>query len=168
MQIHYLNNILGERVVNMKLKYNEKCRRKFLRKKYSHMKKQNLKDFFDTYCIKEFSNKISEIDFRCYFSFYLYLYLKAIAEGYDPGFTISGPIAINLTEISRQAGISRNTVKAASRELTNVGLIIYNDDIKLPNNGIKHYMLLNDSYLLGFDSEEGKIIYSIKAFKKES
>lgn len=109
--------------------------------------------------------KLYEIKFHSSFAFYLYLYLKSKAIGYlDQGpddFTISQPIKLNITKVAYEAGISRNTVKSAYKELKRLG-IVYDAIIPVFNNKVKECMIINPKYVIGYDENEHKVIYSIE------
>jgi len=147
----------------MRLNYNHKCKRRFLKKKSSHLNSQKIKDFYLQLNTKH-SDKLYEIHYHSSFAFYLYLFLKNSAEGYNSKcpdeFTISKPVKINFTKVAKMAKVSRNTVKAAYAELLNLGLV-YETIIPIFSNKVKECMVLNDCYLIGYDEEKHRIIYSI-------
>jgi len=163
MKTIYLNNYMKERFDKMRLNYNQKCKTRFLKRKYSHENSENIKKFY-TGLNSIADDKLFEIRYHSTFTFYLYLYLKSNAAGYheeSPGeFLVSMPLNVNFNLITKLAGVSRNTVKAAFKELIRLGFVYFDDNIPLSKNKVKQCLLLNSKYLLGYDENEHKIIYS--------
>jgi len=164
MNTIYLNNNLKERFEKMRMNYNQKCMRKFLKRRFSHINSDNIRAFY-LEVNEPIDEKLYEIKYYSSFAFYLYLYLKSNATGYlnerPDEFTISQPIKINFTRIAQKAGISINTVKSAFKELVNLGIAYSDATIPLCNNKVKECMILNSKYIIGYDENEHKIIYSI-------
>lgn len=97
------------------------------------------------------------------FSFYLYLHLKKKAlpfeiESPSKPFTISQPVDLNLTQISRLTGISRNTIKKAYKELCRKKLILETGYITKRNKP-KKVMIVNDYYFVGYEKSDEKVYY---------
>ncbi len=163
MKTIYLNNYMKERFDKMRLNYNQKCKTRFLKRKYSHVNSENINKFYAGLNIT-IDDKLFEIRYHSAFTFYLYLYLKSNAAGYQKEspaeFLVSMPLNVNFNLITKLAGISRNTVKAAFKELIQLGFVYFDDDIPLSKNKVKQCLLLNSKYLLGYDENEHKIIYS--------
>lgn len=167
MQRLYLNNNDLVRIRQMKLSQLEKRKRWFKSKKLNHLNNKKIENFYKQHIGNcEYSEKLYEISFQSSFTMYLYLYLKSQARGFelegDANFSISQPVDVNfgkLVEISRMA---RNTVRKAFKELVDLGLVIYSDNLKPEHhNSTKAVMVLNDCYFVGFDEKQKKVIYSI-------
>lgn len=153
------------KVILMKMNYTARCKKRFLNRKYNHLNRKNLFEFIADNEISEFSDKLYEINFKKWFSLYLYLHLKNLVGGND--FTISEPVEVNFTKIATKAGVARNTIKAAFWELVKLGLVIYDDLLPLSCNTIKKVMILNDKFLVGFNEAEHKIFYALSALRME-
>ena len=146
----------------MKMKYTEKCKKRFLKRKYNHLNRKNITGFY--FELKDkvtFSDKMYEIKFKKRFSLYLYLYLKSQVP--LNSFTISSPVEANFSRIAAEAGISKNTVKKAFWELVELGVVIYDESIPLSSNQIKKCLILNDGHFIGYDENNHKIIYAMNA-----
>jgi len=163
MKTIYLNNYMKERFNQMRLNYNQKCKTRFLKRKYSHINSENINKFYTGLNIT-IDDKLYEIRFHSSFTLYLYQYLKSNAVGYEeetPGvFAVSMPLNVNFNLITKLAGVSRNTVKAAFKELIQLGFVYYDESIPLSKNKVKQCLILNSKYLIGYDENEHKIIYS--------
>lgn len=149
----------------------KECReaiKKFRKKKKTHLKDPVLKDFY-MLCKQEFNPMLYTIPFRCYFSLYLYLYLKNKAEKYDFDkryhFLFSKPMEINVSGISRVAKIPLNTVKSALRELIQHDFILYSDNLTLGKNKAKSAIIANDHFIIGYDTASGKTCFYNKQRK---
>lgn len=164
----YLNLEESKKVKKMKQRNINKRIRWFSRKKLNHLNSARFRNFWDKYCSRVvFSDILYEINFKSSFSFYLYLYLKSQAVGYDIeggcNFTVSQPLDVNFGRIVKISGLTTNTVKKAFRELVNNGLFLYRDDFKPKyHNSTKSVMVLNDKQLVGYDRDNKRIIYTIK------
>jgi len=127
------------------------------------MNSENIRAFYER-LKTAIDPKLYEIKFHSSFGFYLYLYLKSKAMGYmeqsPEDFTISKPIQINYTIVAQEAGIARNTVKAAFKELLRLN-IVYEAAIPVFNNKVKECIIRNSKYFIGYDENEHKVIYSI-------
>jgi hypothetical protein len=136
---------------------------KFAMKKLSHYRNPELRSFFKNYCDHNFRQLLYGINFSCHFSFYLYLHLKKKAlpfeiESPSKPFTISQPVDLNLTQISRLTGISRNTIKKAYKELCRKKLILETGYITKRNKP-KKVMIVNDYYFVGYEKSDEKVYY---------
>ena len=129
----------------------------FRNKKKTHLKEPGLKEFFEK-CSDDFNQILFTIPFKCYFSIYLYLFLKKRADKFDIDkdkyqFVFSKPLEVNVSEIARIARVPLNTVKTAFHELVKQEFLIYTDELSLGNkNKAKSSILVNDFFLIGFDS----------------
>lgn len=164
----YLNLEESKKVKKMKQRNINKRIRWFSRKKLNHLNSARFRNFWLKYCSKVvFSDVLYEIRFKSSFSFYLYLYLKSQAVGYEiergSNFTISQPIDVNFGRIVKISGVTINTIKKAFYELVDSGLLLYREDMKPKyHNSTKSVMILNDKQLVGYDQDKKRIIYSIK------
>jgi len=144
----------------LKLKQNvlSKAYKKFQDRNSQHCKNPYLRDFFNE-CATEFNPVLNTIPFRCFFSLYLYLYLKSKIERLERDmdryqFRVSKPITINFTQIGKLAGVSINTVKSAFAELKQFKLLVFTDVLtEHIHNVSKIAMLVNDYYLVSYDSQ---------------
>lgn len=145
------------------LSYTMNCKERFFKKQYTHLCKDNLKEFYEL-CDVNYSDKLFEVKFKKSFAFYLFLYLKSEVKDRhgETSFIISKPVDVNFSEISHYAGVSRNTVKWAYKELIELGLIIPAIPYEMPkHNTLKFCSVVNDSNLLLFDDVNRKAVYSI-------
>jgi hypothetical protein len=166
MSILYIKNDELLKLEKMKIAHTKKCKLRFSKKRYNHYNKENISQFFNSLKVS-YSDILYEVRFKISFSIYLYLYLKSISVPYEINttkeFTISQPVEVNFSKISINAQISRNTVKRAFKELVSLGLLLYDRNLEPhKHNGIKRCMLINDFYLIGFNENRNKIIYSLK------
>ena len=167
METLFLKDNELKKVQKMKTSYTKRCKRKFNKKRYNHINKENIKDFYNSINVS-YSDKLYEVRFKKSFSLYLYLFLKSQAEPYELStskeFTVSQPVAVNFSAISMKAQVGRNTVKRAFQELVSLELLIYNENLKktLKHYSIKKCMLVNDHYVVGYDDVNKRIIYSFK------
>lgn len=137
---------------------------KFLKRKYNHVNRSNIKAFYEKHVSANYSDKIFQVMFQNKFSIYLYLYLKSNCAPYAVQdavkFNLSQPVKVNLSEISRLANIGRNTVKRALRELIQLGLVLeLIPDVRKSHKDLKQVMVLNEYHLIGYDKANHKIIY---------
>ena len=160
-----LSNKQMERVRQIGTRESDKYKRWFLKKKFNHYHNPRIIKFWGLFEDKvSYSEKLYEVRMRSSFAFYLYLYLKSLAKGYDEGtdFTVSAPIEVNFERIQKLSGVVKNTVKQAFWELVRVGLLLYTGKVKPRRHSTtKLVMVLNDKYLVGFDDATGKIVYSL-------
>ncbi|WP_276975766.1 hypothetical protein [Flavobacterium filum] len=144
--------------------------RKFLKRTFSHKNSENIRVFYES-LKTAIDPKLYEIKFHSSFGLYLYLYLKSKAVGYmdqsPEDFTISKPIQINFTKVAQEAGIARNTVKAAFKELLRLN-IVFESVIPIFNNKVKECSILNSKYFIGYDENEHKVIYSMNSQEREN
>lgn len=165
MKTVFMNNLLTERFNKMRQNYNQKCMKKFLSRKYSHMNSENIRTFYES-LNTAVESKLFEIRFHSSFALYLYLYMISRALKYSEQsqveFTISQPITINFTQVAKLAGISRNTTKVAFYELVKLGIVIYEPAIPLCKNKVKECMIINPKLIIGYNENEHQVIYSIK------
>lgn len=141
--------------------------KKFCKKKKCHLKETRLKNFYKN-CSDDFNPMLFIIPFKCYFSFYLYLYLKSKAEkfGFESNseqFTVSKPMEINLSAVRRLAGIPMGTIKSAYRELLRYGFLVYSEELASDKkNDSKWAILVNDYYIMEHDIVNERTIFNIK------
>ena len=171
MQTLFLKDNELNKVQQMRTAYTEKCKRKFNQKRYNHINKENIKDFYDSLNVS-YSDKLYEVKFKKSFSLYLYLYLKSKSVPFEfstsKEFTISKPLPVNFSGISLKALVGRNTVKRAFHELVSLGLLIYDESLRKTERhfSIKKCMLVNDYYIESYDEDNKKVIFSIKTKEK--
>ena len=159
----YLNKSEVEKINIGKEKNLLKRKKKFFKKKLNHLNNPRLNAFYKHITAKP-SDMLYMIKFKSSFSFYLYLYLKSIAEWHPntSEFRISKPIEVNFGEIQRLSTVVRNTVKKGFKELVEVGLVLYNEDLlHKHHNSTKSVLILSDEYLIGYDDKNKRVIYSI-------
>ncbi len=156
-----------EKLIELKSKAISDSYKRFRKKKKCHLKDPRLKKFFDTYAV-DFNPVLYTLPFKCYFSFYLYLYLKSKTGKFNfdlnkNHFTVSKPFEINFSAVRRIAGIPMGTLKSAYRELIQFGFLVYTEELASDKkNDSKCAMLLNDHYILEHDSVRNKTIFNIK------
>lgn len=155
-----------ELLTQLKKKEVQASCKKFHKRKKCHIKNARLKSFFENSTGK-FNMALFTIPFKCYFSFYLYVYLKGKAEKFEldkcEEFKVSKPMEINFSVISRLAGIPMGTVKSAYRELKNFGFLLYSEELKPDyRNGSNCVLLVNDYYIIEHDIENERTIFNIK------
>jgi hypothetical protein len=155
-----------ELLTKLKKKEVQTSNKKFHKKKKCHIKDAQLKSFFEN-STGDFNPVLYTIPFSCYFSFYLYFYLKGKAEKFEldlsEEFKVSKPLEINFSEISRLAGIPMGTVKSAYRELIKFGFLLYSEELKPDKkNGSNCVLLVNDYYIIEHDIENERTIFNIK------
>lgn len=158
-----LTNQLQEKCIPSGSTFAKKCERKFLSKKYNHINKKKMQDF---YCSMDvmYSDRLFEVKFKKSFSFYLFLYLKDYYESMqsNTNYSISSPVDVNFSLISEYADVGRNTVKRAYKELIDLGMVIPFTRVGCKNqNQINKCMVINDRYLDEYDKSSHKVIYSI-------
>jgi len=144
-------------------------------KKFSKRKKTHLSDFrlaeFYKKCTDDFNPMLYTIPFNCYFTLYLYLFLKKQAErfDFDQGryqFLFSKPFKVNVSEIARIACVPLNTVKSAFRELVHHEFLLYTEILSpIEKNQSKTSILANDHFIIGYDKTVGKTCFYNKLMK---
>lgn len=149
----------------------ESYRRKHARKKRSYAKDTRYSSIMRSLEIS-FNPYLFAIQFRSSLSMYLFLYLKNEATKTKPPdkygipqiysvryFTF--PVQIKFAKIARVLGFSRNSVKAAYKELLNMGLIMDTSEEFFPDHlGTKTCILYNDEYIIHYDRNQRKVHYS--------
>ncbi len=131
------------------------------------LKKKHIKiEEYKTKCASAFNSNLSEEKFNCYFSMYLYLRLKKNISDKYKSYIVSSPIEINISEISREAKVSRNTCRKAYRELLNLGLLIKNDDAITDKYSFNSVILVNDKFISGWSKDEEAINFKFNAKSK--
>lgn len=155
-------NVLQERE-----KHNLRCVRRFNRKKLNHL---NYKKYYNFY--KKIGLSLSpilyEIKYKSSFTPYLYLFLKKksqpVAQNVKSVFSL---ISVSFYEIAKKSKSSRSTVKYAFEELVSIGLLLYTKQNNYPYNNVpKKAMLVNDEYVVLYDSKKHKIVYSMSKQKE--
>ena len=163
--------LLNEKEYNHILKYKEqqlaRSEREFRSKRKTHHHSSKLKEFYEA-CDHDHHPSLYAVPFKCTFSFYLYAYLKMHSEpfefdkGYFAEWSISKPLAVNFAKIARLARVSVNTVKAAFRELSKLGLLFSSELINdVSANTPRHAMVVNDHYMIGYEDAENRVIFKI-------
>jgi len=156
-------------LLQLKHKEYKQAYRKFTRKKKTHLKDLKLKEFFKL-CTDDFNPMLYTIPMKCYFSFYLYLYLKKNSECFEFDqmryqFLFSRPMEINLSEIARVANVTLNTVKAAFKELVKLEFLLFTDLLTEKTNQPKTAALANDHFIIGYDNLNRKVCFYNKRTK---
>jgi hypothetical protein len=154
-----------ELLTKLKKKEVQASCKKFHKRKKCHTKDAQLKSFFENSAGK-FNMPLFTIPFKCFFSFYLYVYLKGKAEKFEldlgKEFKVSKPLEINFSEISRLSGIPMGTVKSAFRELKKFGFLLYSEELKPDNkNGSNCVLLVNDYYIIEHDTVNERTLFKI-------
>lgn len=163
--------LLNKKEYNHILKYKQqqlaKSERDFRSKRKTHHHSKKLREFYEV-CDHDHHAALYAVPFSCTFSFYLYAYLKMHSEpfefdkGYFAEWSISKPVAVNFAKIARLARVSVNTVKAAFRELSRLGLLFSSELINdVSTNAPRYAMVVNDYYLIGYDDAENKVKFKI-------
>lgn len=142
----------------------EKKKRAFKRKNLSHFKSPKLKRLFEGLDI-EFSDRLYEIPFKCYFSFYLYLILKKSVRFLDwcdmpYYFRIAVSQDLNINKLSKETGICRNVIRKAFQELVRFKMVELTSDVQPEHKLCKSCLIYNDFYIHCYDSELGHVLYS--------
>lgn len=165
MQSVHLNS-LQQVILNEALSRRlEKRKREFSKKLNSHFHNPRLKEIFENINV-EFSDKLYEIPFKCYFSFYMYLILKSRVKFIDwipdmpEYFKIGVSQDLNVMKFSRQYGINRTTVRKAFKELVAYKLIEISPEIPPMHKSTKSILVFNDYYLHSFDPDLGQVVYT--------
>ncbi|MFZ1322327.1 MAG: hypothetical protein WAT71_12305 [Ignavibacteria bacterium] len=143
----------------------------FSKKKKTHLTDLRLKDFYENNCTDNFSPMLYTIPFKCYFSFYLYLYLKKYSERFPfeldkYQFLFSKPFDVNLSKISKLTNLPLNTVKSGFKELIHHDFLLYSQELSDPaKNKSKTAMLANDYFIVGYDSLANKTSFYNRQMK---
>lgn len=109
-----------------------------------------------------YSEKLLEIRFKCYASFYVYLVLKNQIrymewKDNDGKYKLGLPVEVNINQIRKEHGICKNTIKKALRELICVGLIEEVDWVD-PKHASCRVVLVNNDALI--QKVAGKVVYT--------
>jgi hypothetical protein len=109
-----------------------------------------------------------EIRYKSSFSPYLYLYLKKKAKPVIKNVeAVSSLISVNFNEIIRKTKMTHHTVKFAFEDLVSLGLLLYTKDLYRKHDNVpKKAMLINDEYIVLFDTKKRKIVYSLSKQKE--
>jgi len=165
MQSVHLNS-LQQVILNEALSRRlEKRKREFSKKLNSHFHNPRLKAIFENLNV-EFSDKLYEMPFKCYFSLYLYLILKSRVKYLDwipdmpEYFKIGVSQDLNVMQLSREFGISRSSVRKAYKELVTYKLIEESPEIAPRHKSTKSIIVYNDYYVHSFDPEAGHVVYT--------
>ena len=116
-------------------------------------------------CEVEYSDKLMEIKFRCYFSKYLYLIVKQRLTYLDWNnnegqFKLALPVEVNVGRLIKEYKVCRNIFRKAIKELIAVGLIEKVAWIK-PKHSACFVVLVHNDYLIDrFDETTEKVIFS--------
>ena len=163
MQLAYITDNDFNKLVKLKIREYEKAERKYKTKIKTHFKDEKLKSFFSN-CSQEINPVLYTVPFDCYFSLYMYLYLKSKCEPYNFDksryqFHVSQPLDVNVTQIARLADISLNTVRTAYRELVSMGFLLGGDLLKIKVNQPNRVLVVNDFWLVGYDQTTKTVIF---------
>ena len=128
-------------------------------------KAERLKYIMDN-CEVEFSEKLNEIEFKCYFSKYLYLILKQRLSYLDWNnnegqFKLALPVEVNVGRLIKEYKVCRNIFRKAIKDLITVGLIEKIDWIT-PSHSACFMVLVNNDALIGSYNPD----YHIVAYTK--
>lgn len=142
----------------------QKKKRAFRRRGLNHFNNEKLKKVFVENEV-DFSDKLYEIPFKCYFSFYLYLVLKKNVQFIDwlempYYFRIAVTQDLNINKLSKQTGVCRNVIRKAFCELVRFKLVELSDYVEPNHKSCKACTVYNDYYIHCFDSELGHVLYS--------
>lgn len=114
----------------------------------------NRMEDFMKLCDAEYHPTFDGMRCKCFFTKWMYGYLKSKAFEYKKDAIVSDAFEINLLRVSKLANLSRNTTKKAFRELIKLGLImIIKDEDRYPNECYK-ITLVNDKYISEWNKYE--------------
>lgn len=116
-------------------------------------------------CEVEYSDKLFDIKFKCYFSKYLYLILKQRLSFLDWNnnegqFKLALPVEVNVGRLIKEYKVCRNIFRKAIKELIAVGLIEKVDWVTPSHSACFVVLVHNDALIDKFDAETGKVVYS--------
>ena len=142
----------------------QKKQKRFMKKRLSHYCSPKLKAVFEKYPV-EFSPVLYEIQFRCYFSFYLFLILKSQVKYMDwfdrPEYLrLSISQDLNINKIYRETKVCRNIIRRAYRELIKLGMIEETNYVRPTHKSCKSILVYNDHYIHSYSKEEGRVIFN--------
>lgn len=128
MQLAYVTDNDFNKLVKLKIREYEKAERKYKTKLKSHFRDDKLKAFYSK-CSQEINPVLYTVPFDCYFSLYMYLYLKSKCEPYNFDksryqFHVSQPLDVNVTQIARLADLPLNTVRELTENLFQKGFYL--------------------------------------------
>lgn len=128
--------------------------------KKSHLNDLRIKKIMDLKI--PYSEKLLEIRFKCYASFYVYLVLKNQIRymdwiDNDGRYKLGLPVEVNVNQIRKEYGICKNTIKKALRELINVGLIEDVDWVEPKHVSCRVVLVKNDALI---KKVAGKVVYT--------
>lgn len=116
-------------------------------------------------CDVEFSEKILEIPFKCYFSKYLYLILKQRMSYLDWNnnegqFKLALPVEVNVGQLIKENKVCRNIFRRAIKDLIAVGLIEKVTWVKPSHSACFVVLVHNDALIDSYDEETGKVTFT--------
>ncbi|MCX6159067.1 MAG: hypothetical protein NTY74_13890 [Ignavibacteriae bacterium] len=128
-------------------------------------KAERLKYIMDN-CEVEYSDKLQEINFKCYFSKYLYLILKQRLmylnwNNNEGRFKLALPVEVNVGRLIKEYKVCRNIFRKAIKELITVGLIEKVDWLEPSHSACFMVLVNNDALIESYHSE-----YHIVSFTK--
>jgi len=128
--------------------------------KKNHLNDPRLKKIMDLKV--PYSEKLLEIWFKCYASFYVYLLLKNQIRymewiDNDGKYKLGLPVEISINQIRKEYGICKNTIKKALRELIYVGLIEEVDWVEPKHASCRVVLVKNDALI---QKVAGKVVYT--------
>ncbi len=162
----YVNDREYRSIVRIRSKSLAQAKARHRRKKKTHYNDPKLKAFY-VHCYQSPHPVLYTVPFKCSFSIYLYLYLKAQCEpfDFDKGryqFYMSLPVEINFAKIVRVSQLPLNTVRSAYRELVSMGLLMGAKFLRSDKqNECKRAMVVNDYFIFGHDATTNKIFFNI-------
>ena len=166
MKIVYVNDRELKALGRMKQREQDLAVWRFRRKQKTHYKSERLRAFYSE-CDQSENPVLLTVPFRCFFSYYLYLYLKARCEPYDFDkgryqFHVSQPVEVNFGQLTRHTQLPLNTIRSAYRELVAMGFLIGADLLKdTRQNVCKRVMVVNDYWLIGYDEHRRVALFNI-------
>ena len=160
-----LNGKYYRKILEMQEKDLQRSKKKFLKRKRTHLNNKQLAEFYSGLNVN-FTDKVYEIKFKCYFTLYLYLYLKSQAKSYyeeepERPFNLSKPIDFNIQHVVDKSGVARNTVKRAFKELLQLRFINECVYVKPTHNSTKTVSIVNDHFLLGYVEKSHQVLFTI-------
>ena len=165
MQTVHLNNLQKVILDEALSRQLARTKRIFSRRHKTHFNDEQLKTIFDQLSV-DFSDKLYEIPFKCFFSFYLYLILKSRVKYIDwieempYYFKIAVSQDFNVMKLNREFGVCRSSIRKAYLELVQYKLIETFPDIKPEHKSTKSILVYNDHYIHSFDPEVGHVVYT--------
>jgi len=113
----------------------------------------------------EYSDKLIELPFKCYFSFYLYIILKqrlSFIEWNDNKgrYKLSLPLEVNVGRLINEYKVCRNIFRKSIKELLAFGLIEKVDWVKPKHSACFVVLVHNDELIESFDNETGRVVFT--------